>query len=273
MLPTFEHAHSLFLTPTEAEILDWFEHHFPQCLYMNLEEMSEQLYTSGPTIVRFCQKLGFKGFNEFKYQLRQQLKEEKNSAVFSEDIIEHSLVLFRDNLEQLDLIALQRVVDLLTAHHPVYIYGSNLSSLIASYLYAVLSSLDYSCILIEWPQLLGGLVGQINSDSVLFVISAHGDPVRYQPMFETARERNITTILLTSEPDSPLVPLSTFAFFSNDPNRERAHVDINPRIGMFTIVQILIEFVTLKKKRTTARRLELETQAESQDTQNPPDTP
>lgn len=258
MLPTFEHAHSLFLTPTEAEILSWFEHHFPQCLYMNLAEMSDQLYTSSATIVRFCQKLGFKGFNEFKYQLRQQLKEEKKSALFSEDIIEHSLVLFRDNLEQLDLIALQRVADLLTAHHPVYIYGSNLSSLAARYLHAVLSSLDYSCILIEWQQLLGGLVGQINSDSILLVISAHGDPARYQPIFETARERNLTTILLTSEPDSPLVPLSNFAFLSNDPNRELAHVDINPRIGLFTIVQILIELVTLKKKRSSLPKTEEE---------------
>ena len=78
MIPIFEQAHSLFLTPTESEILDWFENHFPQCLYMNLEEMSDQLYTSSATIVRFCQKLGFKGFNEFKYQLRQQLKEQKN---------------------------------------------------------------------------------------------------------------------------------------------------------------------------------------------------
>ena len=57
MIPIFEQAHSLFLTPTESEILDWFENHFPQCLYMNLEEMSDQLYTSSATIVRFCQKL------------------------------------------------------------------------------------------------------------------------------------------------------------------------------------------------------------------------
>lgn len=248
MLPIFENARSLFLTPTETEILDWLETHFPQCLYMNLEEISNQLYTSSATIVRFCQKLGFKGFNEFKYQLRKQLKEEKNSALFSDDIIEHSLVLFRDNLEQLDLPVLQTVADLLTSNHPVYIYGSNLSSLAANYLHAVLSSLDYSCILIEWQRLLGGLVGEMTEGSVLFVITAHGEPGRYQSIFETARERNLTTILLTCEPDSPLVPLSTFAFFSNDQNRELAHVDTNPRIGLFAIVQILIELVTLKKE-------------------------
>lgn len=248
MIPIFEQAHSLFLTPTESEILDWFENHFPQCLYMNLEEMSDQLYTSSATIVRFCQKLGFKGFNEFKYQLRQQLKEQKNSALFSDNIIEHSLALFRDNLEQLDLDALQEVANLLTSDCTIYICGSNLSSLIASYLHAVLSSLDYSCILIEWQRLLGSLIGQMSRDSVLLIASAHGDPQYYQSIMETAFERGIKTILLTCERDSPLVSLSSFAFFSNDHNQELANVDTNPRIGLFAIAQILIELVTLKKR-------------------------
>lgn len=248
MIPIFEQAHSLFLTPTESEILDWFENHFPQCLYMNLEEMSDQLYTSSATIVRFCQKLGFKGFNEFKYQLRQQLKEQKNSALFSDNIIEHSLALFRDNLEQLDLDALQEVANLLSSDRTIYICGSNLSSLIASYLHAVLSSLDYSCILIEWQRLLGSLIGQMSRDSVLLIVSAHGDPQYYQSIMETAFERGIKTILLTCERDSPLVSLSSFAFFSNDHNQELANVDTNPRIGLFAIAQILIELVTLKKR-------------------------
>ena len=72
----------------------------------------------------------------------------------SDDLMHHTLALFRDNLEQIDVAKLEEIAGLLTSGRPIYIYGSNLSSLSAKYLQTVLTSLDYPCILIEWQRLL-----------------------------------------------------------------------------------------------------------------------
>ena len=241
MIPIFEKAHQLDLTGTEEEILQYFESNLPASIYTSLNDLSASLYTSNATIVRFCQKLGLKGYNEFKYQLRHELKQMKEPVFSPNDLISHSLALFRDNMEAVDADKLKRIADYLTGDNPVYIYGSNLSSVPAKYLQVVLNTLDHPSILIEWHRLLAGLIHEITSDSVLFMISAHGDSQRYLPIFECAKKRGITTILLTSEKNSPLLSLSTIWMCSNDQNEECHHVDINSRLGIITLIQLIIE--------------------------------
>ena len=240
MIPIFEKAHQLDLTGTEEEILQYFESNLPASIYTSLNDLSASLYTSNATIVRFCQKLGLKGYNEFKYQVRGELKQ-LHMTPTSDDLMHHTLALFRDNLEQIDVAKLEEIAGLLTSGHPIYIYGSNLSSLSAKYLQTVLTSLDYPCILIEWQRLLNGLAYELCSDAVLFIITAHGDARRYLSVFQRARDRGTTTVLLTCEEDSPLIPYSTIALCTNDQNEEYRHVDINPRLGILTIIQLLIE--------------------------------
>lgn len=241
MIPLFEKAHRLPLTETEKSILDYFENNLPLSIHTHLNDLSSSLYTSNATIVRFCQKLGLNGYNEFKYQLRHELKQLQEPVFSASDLISHSLALFRDNMESIDMDKLKLIAGYLTGDHPVYIYGSNLSSVPAKYLQVILNTLDYPSILIEWHRLLTGLIHEITPDSVLFMISAHGDALRYLPIFECAQKRGITTILLTSERDSPLLPLSTIWMCSNDQNEEYHHVDINPRLGIITLIQLIIE--------------------------------
>lgn len=246
MIPLLEKASRMNLTDTEKEILEYFSSRLPGSAHMNLNDVSAALYTSNATIVRFCQKLGLRGYNEFKYQLASELKKSRQPVFFTDDLIARSRALFKDNLDGLDIRKLEQIAGLLTSDRPIYIYGSYLSSLAARYLQTILISLDYPSILIEWQRLLNGLVCQITEQSVLFVITAHGDSARYQPVFEAAKERGILTVLLTCEEDSPLIPLSTVWMCTNDQNEEYHHVDINPRIGIFTIVQLLIELVAHK---------------------------
>lgn len=246
MIPLFEKAHALTLTDTEQEILEYFEQNLPSSVHANLDDLSAALYTSNATIVRFCQKLGLKGYNEFKYQVRSELKQTKKSLFSTDDLTSHSLALFRDNLESVDTGKLERIAGLLTSDRPIYIYGSYLSSLPARYLQTILNTLDYPSILIEWQRLLNGLIYEISAGSVLFIITAHGDAERYLPVFEEARKRDLITILLTCEPESPLIPLSNIWLCSNDQNEEYKHEDINTRFGIFTLVQLIIEMVAQK---------------------------
>lgn len=161
MIPLFEKARSLPLTETETEILDYFEKNLPFSVHTRLNDLSAALYTSNATIVRFCQKLGLNGYNEFKYQVRSELKQQGKSLPSTSDLITHSLALFRDNMDLVDVKKLELAADYLTSDRPVYIYGMNLSSLPAKYLRVILTTLDYPSILIEWQRLLNGLIYEI----------------------------------------------------------------------------------------------------------------
>lgn len=250
MLPLFERAHRLRLTETEKTILAYFEENAPAVVHMNLSDLCAKLYTSNATIVRFCQKLELTGYNDFKYQLRSELRSSRAAPFDSDEYIWHSIACFQDTIMSLDIRQIEEITELLTSGRPLYIYGTNLSALPARYLQIVLNSLDYPSILIEWENLLNGLVQNMNDDAVLLVISAHGRGERYLAPFRLAKERGLTTILLTSERKSPLIHYSTITVCTNDINEDYKHTDINSRIGFFTVIQILIELIAQKKRQT-----------------------
>lgn len=246
MLPLFDKAHRLRLTETEKNILAYFEENAAPALHMNLSELCAVLYTSNATIVRFCQKLGLSGYNDFKYQLRSELQKSRNAVFYPDEYISRTVAQLQDTITSLDLHQLEEIAGLLTSGRPLYIYGTNLSALPARYLQIVLNSLDYPSILIEWESLLRGLVGNICQDAVLLVMTARGRADQYMETFRLAKERALTTILLTSERSSPLISCSTITVCTNDRNEEYQHTDINPRIGFFTVIQILIELIASK---------------------------
>ena len=113
----------------------------------------------------------------------------------------------------------------------------------------MLNSLDYPSILIEWDGLLSGLVRNMDGSAVLLFMSASGRE-GYLPSFHLARDRGLTTVLLTGNRNSPLIPYSTAAVCTNDLEDARPQgelADLNPRLGFFTVVQILIELAAGKR--------------------------
>ena len=251
MLPLFEKARGLRLTETEMSILQWLEARPAEAARMNLSALCAELYTSNATIVRFCQKLELSGYNDFKYQLRSELRDSRAAAFYADEYISHSIARFQDTIAALDIQRLEEIAQLLTSGRPLYIYGTNLSALPARYLQIVLNSLDYPSILIEWGDLLNGLVRNMDSRAVLLVITARGRGERYLEPFRSAKARGLTTVLLTSERKSPLIPYSTITVCTNDLNEFYQHTDVNSRIGFFTVIQILIE-LTVQRKRDHA---------------------
>lgn len=247
MISLFEKARQLRLTETETAILAWFEAHPADAVRMNLSTLCAQLYTSNATVVRFCQKLGLSGFNDFKYQLRDELRRSQAALFYSDEYIDRSIARFKDTITALDIPLLEQITELLTSGRPLYIYGTNLSALPARYLQIVLNSLDYPSILIEWENLLNGLTQNMNDDAILLVMSARGRAEHYLQAFQTAKRRGLVTILLTCERASPLIPYSTITVCTNDLNEEFNHTDVNPRLGFFTVIQILIELTAHKK--------------------------
>lgn len=247
ILPLFEKAHQLSLTDTEKELLRYLEGNLPTSAFISLKDLGAKLYTSNATIVRFCQKLGLKGYNEFKYQLRSELDRLKRPVFSSDSLIARSIAMFKDNLADVDMELLDPIANALMEERPIYIYGSELSSLAADYLHTVLATLDYPSILIQWPPLLNNLTYQIDQDAILFVITAHGDARRYLSVFQRARKQKITTVLLTCGTDSPLLPYSTYGLCTNDRNERYQHADINSRLGILTVIQLLIELIAQKR--------------------------
>ncbi|MFS8513948.1 MAG: MurR/RpiR family transcriptional regulator, partial [Planifilum fulgidum] len=68
------------LSPLEQRVLDYLFDHPERVIRCKAEELAKTLFVSTATISRTCQALGFRGFQELKYALQQELQREPDSS-------------------------------------------------------------------------------------------------------------------------------------------------------------------------------------------------
>lgn len=66
------------LSQSELYILHYVYDHPDEVIDMSIQELAKAVAFSSATILRFCKKLNFSGFAEFKFALKQQNKEIAN---------------------------------------------------------------------------------------------------------------------------------------------------------------------------------------------------
>ncbi|GKS55157.1 hypothetical protein EMLAB_17720 [Enterococcus mundtii] len=54
-------------TTNEKRIADYLRMNLEAAVYMTIEELAKETYTSHSAIIRFCKKIGYSGFKEFRF--------------------------------------------------------------------------------------------------------------------------------------------------------------------------------------------------------------
>lgn len=256
MIPILEKSKEIIFTSIEKEIATYVEDHMEEIPYLNLEDISKSLFTSNATVVRFCKKFGLSGFNEFKYQVKKELQNlNRDSASFEQFMIDYPLALFSDNMAALDFEEIQKVVNIICSSMPLYIHGRSLSAIAAKYLQRNLVSLDRPCILVSELHLLRSLSSRLYTKSAIIIMSAKSPLAVYQEVVKNAKKDGHVIILMTNTLDSELLPLCDIVLISNDKNETYQNVDVNSRLGMVTIAQVIIEMMHFQKQSQNKKQV------------------
>lgn len=218
---------------TEREIAKYIIENPDSVTRSNIREFACKIFVSPATISRFCQKLGFKGFNEFKLQFVGDIKNfmidgklitqrpitdkdtpkdivNKMATLQIEAIIETRNAV---NLEQLgrisDWIEQAKILD-------IYAYDQNFALAQA----AVYNFLQIQCNASANMALNSQLVQALNSneDHLGIIISRTGENKRLIRTAQILQERNVKTLLFTTNRQSTLAKIcDEFLYVANSP--------------------------------------------------------
>lgn len=130
------------LTPQEEAVLAYIEKYPREVLVMSIKQLAKASYTSAATVVRLCQKAGFKGYSSFKYTFASELP---NILKLSADLKVNPLqpgcsptevfqqigLVHRRSIEYtqslLDKQEIARIASLIKASKRIEIYGEGLN--------------------------------------------------------------------------------------------------------------------------------------------------
>jgi DNA-binding MurR/RpiR family transcriptional regulator len=147
------------LTSAERKVARVFLASYPIAGLETVAQLASRAGASGPTVMRFVNKLGFDGYPAFRDALRLEVQEKLTSSLAqypesearpSGGVIEESLKVFHAELDQsfadLSRSEFEAVVDLLAdARYAVWCTGGRFSQVFAFFLFAHLNMMRSRC--------------------------------------------------------------------------------------------------------------------------------
>lgn len=238
------------LTENDLQILSFVRDNLKLVSTIRLKDLSDQLFLSEASIIRFSQKIGFSGFTQLKISIKEELTPKFQKTDFR-DQIDTQINNLNSLINQIQPEQINEAVNLICSNSTLYIHGRGMSTVPAEYLHTMLNSLDRRCILIKESQLLNSISRTAKPDSVIIIVSASASSDIYQQVVETAHLKHSKVILITSNSTSSLLETVDAYLLGNDATVTYYKEEFNSRIEIITLVQFLIESVipTLSQKQ------------------------
>lgn len=193
---------NMYQTDTTYLIAEYIIHHMENLESISIYEVAKECHTSVATISRFCRKIGFSDFVEF----RDACQEEMDSIFLmcSSHPEEHAILKngledlssdigkisrqMRESLKKLSLEKVKVLVEDIKNFENVYFVGGSFSSVMYGHLQIELLNLRKYCHVIKGLPTEEYEVDRENSVAILF--SMHGHMVKHRPeLLEWAREK------------------------------------------------------------------------------------
>ncbi|MDR4949728.1 MurR/RpiR family transcriptional regulator [Neobacillus cucumis] len=220
-------VNSLYPTLHDAEkkVAEYVIKEYFNVIDMSVAELSEQCNVSEATIVRFCKRIGLKGFHHFKITLAREInnpeKTTHSPTIHLDNLAESVQNIFAykiDELKQtasfLDPHELQKCLDIISESSLVHFVAAGNSipaALDGAYKF---NQIGIRSIVNNTPEMQVSLAHSLTENDVVIGISNSGNSKLLLEIFEIAKKRKATTICITNHMKSPLSQLADIKLFS-----------------------------------------------------------
>ena len=224
---------------------------------MTVTELAERTQTSESTVVRLCQKVGYKGYQEFKIVLARDLVEPTNAiyeridptdnlTAIKHKIFQANAQALQDTLEVLGDGELQRAIDALASASRVEIYGVGGSGPIAFDAYHKCLKLGVPAIALSDSDMMAMSSALLGAGTVALGISHTGASRDVCEALENARGGGATTICITHRATSPITQVSDIKLFTAAKETAFRSDAMSSRIAQLSIIDAIYVGVALR---------------------------
>lgn len=238
------------LRTAEQRVADFILKHAEELIYLTVTELAERTQTSESTVVRLCQKIGYKGYQEFKIMLARDLvgptetvyeeidKGDSLSALKNK-IFQANAQALKDTIEVLSDDELVRAVAALATARRVEVYGIGGSAPLALDAYHKFMKLGISCVWLSDSDLMAMSSSLLGTSDVVLGISHTGASRDVCDAMENAQNGGATTICITHRATSPITKVANVKLFTAAKETAFGSDATSSRIAQLTIIDTL----------------------------------
>ncbi|GAC1539083.1 MAG: MurR/RpiR family transcriptional regulator [Candidatus Velthaea sp.] len=244
------------LRTAEQRVADFILAHPDELIYLTVTELAEKTNTSESTVVRLCQKIGYKGYQEFKIVLARDLVEPTNEIyaaieagdtlhTIKQKVFQANAQALRDTIEVLTDAELELAVKALATAGRVEIYGVGGSNPLALDAYHKFLKLGISAVALADGDMMAMSSSLLKKGDVALGISHTGASRDVTDALSNARRNGATTICITHRSTSPITKVADIKLFTAAKTTAFRSDASSSRIAQLTIIDTLYVGITL----------------------------
>lgn len=244
----------------ELNVLKYVYEHTESVLDLSIRELSERVSYSPATVLRFCKKLGYSGFAEFKYALRAARRESggQEAAPFPKparssdlmiDLLNSNIQATAGLIQEEQLLRTFRFFD---SPMPIYIWSpGGITDTTGEYLERLLLSTGRQGVYrIESARLFSHLINTVGKDSLMVLISTSGTFGNTIRIGKLAQMKGLPILSITPYTSNEIADLSTVSFRFFTDQRENLGAEYTSRLPIFFTIHTIIQcYIRYREER------------------------
>lgn len=202
---------------------------------ITIQELAKETYTSNATVIRFCQKFGYKGYKEFKLALILEVESMKylvNTVDYSkpfkiaetpERIVNSIYSLYKETIDEvqseINITDLEYIANSMCKSNRIFIFAKGDAKLTVKSFMNKLAKINYFPVLATENNEERHLVSYINKDDIVIFVTYSGVVDKYKYCIDTLVKNKIKIVVITANIDSYITKYSDR--FILIPNKEK----------------------------------------------------
>lgn len=208
------------LTKAEKKVADIVLEEKKDIIYDSLTDLAEKSHVGDTSVLRFCRHIGYKGFQDFKLALAQELEKTSLDDIEQQDntkvrITKENLRIIEDSSALLDDVVIETIVGKILSARKTVFFGVGTSGLTAKFaaFRFVRTGLPIEAITESHLGMVKATL--LTEQDVAIIISVSGSTVDIVDLAKRAKESMATVICITSHIKSPVTKYADITLLSS----------------------------------------------------------
>jgi DNA-binding MurR/RpiR family transcriptional regulator len=255
------------LTRTEKKIADVIQADPEAVVYVTLTDLAEKARTGETSVLRLCRKIGFKGYQEFKLSLAQDLvvpvknvhseiEETDDLRAMAAKITVENTKSIENTLNLLDMDQMEQAIEAIGRARKIYFFGVGSSATTAMDGKYRFMRLGYDCEAIIDPHLMAMNAALMRADDIVFAVSTSGSTKDVVDAARLAKTKRIFLICLTSHLRSPLTQFADVVLLSKSRETPLQGGAFSSKLSQIHVLDILSTATAIRYKEKAYDALE-----------------
>jgi DNA-binding MurR/RpiR family transcriptional regulator len=243
------------LKSAEKRLADYVLQNPQEAVNSTMKELCSKSESSYATLFRFCRKLGFPGYKEFRNSLIKDIILNRDSQdelenfpigentpteLICERIFNFAHKILEDSMTMLDTSLINKAVDKILTSKSVYFIGAGTSGISARYAFSKFFRLGMPAFAESDPTIYRMKASIMGPEDTLFVISSSGRTASVVDSARTAKKCGAFVISLSDFAISPITKVSDLSLYTTPRNASLFLDNEMPLIiGQITILDIM----------------------------------